>query len=86
MASYSLVVHKTFAKEIRKIPKKDVLRILAAVESLTTDPRPQASKKLEGSEDAYRIRIGIYRVLYRIVDRELTVFLLKVSHRKDVYK
>lgn len=86
MALYSLVIHRVFDKEIRRLPKKDVLRILEAIESLKADPRPQSSKKLEGSAAAYRIRIGTDRVLYRIVDQELVIFLLKVSHRKDAHK
>lgn len=86
MASYKLVIHRDFDKEIRKIPRKDVRRILDAIEALQENPRPHASKKLEGSADAYRIRVGTYRVLYQIVDQELVVYLLKVSHRKEAYR
>lgn len=86
MASYNVVVHRDFDKEIRGLPKKDIARILKAIEGLGSDPRPVNSKKLEGSDDTYRIRVGTYRVLYRIVDKQLIVYLLKVSHRKDAYK
>ncbi|MFN8943747.1 MAG: type II toxin-antitoxin system RelE family toxin [Pseudobdellovibrionaceae bacterium] len=85
MASYKILFHRDFEKEIKKIPKKDVMRILEAIGSLATNPYQMGSQKLSGS-DAYRIRIGLYRVVYRISDGELIMFILKVAHRKDVYK
>ncbi|MFN7905366.1 MAG: type II toxin-antitoxin system RelE family toxin [Pseudobdellovibrionaceae bacterium] len=85
MASYKILVHRDFEKEIKKITKKDVIRILEAIGSLATNPYQTGSQKISGS-DAYRIRIGLYRVVYRISDGLLIVFILKVAHRKDVYK
>ena len=85
MAQYNLKFHRDFEKELKSIPKKDVGRILAAVDELRTNPTPQGSTKLAGS-DAYRIRIGSYRVIYTINDGEHVIFVLKVAHRKDVYR
>ena len=85
MASYNIIFHRDFQKELKKIPKKDVLRILDAIGALAGNPYPPGSNKLSGS-DAHRIRIGIYRVVYRVEDGELIVYILKIAHRKDVYK
>jgi mRNA interferase RelE/StbE len=85
MASYKILFHRDFEKEIKKIPKKDVMRVLEAIGSFATNPYQMSSKKLSGS-DAYRIRIGLYRVVYRFSDGELIVYFLKALHRKGVNK
>lgn len=85
MALYNVFFHRDFEKEIKKIPKKDVLRILDAIAGLARNPFPSGAKKLSGS-DAHRIRIGTYRVVYRVEGGELIVYVLKVAHRKDVYR
>jgi len=83
MASYKLLFAPNFQKDLKFIPKKGVLKILEAIDKLQSNPRPNNSKRLAGS-DAYRIRIGVYRVVYDIKDNELIVLVLKTSHRKDV--
>lgn len=85
MASYKIFFHRDFEKEIKKIPKKDVIRILEVIGTLATNPYQMGSRKLSGA-DAYRIRIGAYRVVFRVEDEELKVFVLRVAHRKDVYR
>ena len=85
MASYELRVRKSVAKDLQPIPKKDVQRIVAAIGELATDPRPPQSRKLTGAEK-YRLRCGNYRVLYEIEDAILVVCVVKVGHRKDVYR
>ena len=85
MDSYSIVVKKSVYKDIEKIPKKDVRRILEAIESLARDPRPPQSKKLSGQE-RYRLRQGNYRILYSIKDAKLVVEVVKVGNRRDVYR
>lgn len=85
MASYKLVVKKSVSKDLRSIPDKDVVRILQCIERLQENPRPPGSEKLSGSE-RYRIRQGIYRIIYEVVDECLIVTIVKVGHRKNIYK
>ena len=85
MAQYKIVVRKSVSKDLTRIPKKDVQRILKAIRALAQDPRPPQSKKLSG-EDKYRLRCGVYRVLYEIQDDKLIVCIVKIRHRKDIYK
>ncbi len=85
MALYKISVHRNFEKELKRIPQQDVLRILDVIASLAKNPYPAGSKKLSGSE-AYRTRTRLYRIVYRIEDEELVVYVLKVGHRKDVYR
>lgn len=83
MAHYSIVFTKSVAKDLERIPKKDAQRILKAIEALTDNPRPPQSKKLSGDEK-YRLRSGVCRVLYQIIDDQLIVCVVKVGHRKDI--
>ena len=85
MASYKIEVAKKVRKSFQKIPKSDAKRILGAIEKLGEDPRPVLSKKLK-EEELYRIRVGIYRVIYQIFDDVLVISVVKVGHRKGVYR
>ncbi len=85
MARYSLEFASSIRKDLKRIHKKEVLRILDKIEKLTDEPRPEGSKKLT-SEELYRIRIGSYRVIYEVFDDKLVVHVVKVGHRKHVYK
>ena len=85
MANYKIVIKQSVAKDLRPIPNKDVKRILQRIEQLAQDPRPPGSEKLSG-EEKYRVRQGNYRILYRIEDEILTVFIVKIGHRRDVYQ
>lgn len=85
MASYKIVVKKSVAKDLKTIPKKDVQRILSAIQQLADNPRPPQSKKLSGQE-RFRIRQGNYRILYAIEDNQLVVCVVKVGNRRDVYR
>jgi mRNA interferase RelE/StbE len=85
MARYELRVRKSVSKDLAPIPKNDVLRIMSAIEALADDPRPPQSRKLSGAEK-YRLRCGVYRVLYEIYDDVLIVCVVKVGHRKEVYR
>jgi mRNA interferase RelE/StbE len=84
MANYKLVLKKSAAKEIEKLPQADRVRIIAKISDLSTNPRPDGCKKLSGQEK-YRIRQGDYRILYQIQDHQLVITVVKVGHRKDVY-
>ena len=85
MASYEIVFKASVAKDLRAIPKRDVARILARIDALAADPRPPEARKLSG-EEKYRLRQGDYRILYAIDDTVITVTVVKVGHRRDVYR
>lgn len=85
MARFELRVKPSVAKDLKTIPKQSVLRILERIEGLRDDPRPVGCEKLSGLE-RYRIRQGHYRILYSIFDMEVVVEIVKVGHRKDVYR
>ena len=85
MASYRLVIKPSAAKEIEALPKQDRRRIVAKILSLSRDPRPPGCEKLSG-HDQYRLRQGTYRILYEIRDLVLVVVVVKVGHRRDVYR
>lgn len=85
MAKYKIEVKRSAEKELKKIPKKELIKIIDQIGSLANNPRPAGSKKLTNQEK-YRIRIGNYRVLYYIEDEILTIFIIKVGHRKEIYR
>ena len=85
MGKYSIEIKRSAGKEIRKIKsKKDRQRIVDRILALAEDPRPIGCQKLSG-QDAYRIRQGVYRIVYTIEDDVLLVTIVKVGHRRDVY-
>lgn len=85
MAKYKIVFKQTITKDLRPIPNNDVKRILARINQLADDPRPAGSEKLTG-EEKYRIRQGNYRILYTMEDEIITITIVKVGHRRDVYR
>ena len=85
MAVYKLFFKKSVQKDFDLIPRKDLRKILRRIESLSEDPRPKGCEKLTGLE-RYRLRRGRYRIVYSIQDDELTVWVVKVGHRKDIYR
>lgn len=85
MTKYSLSFKTSVAKDLRQIPKRDVQNILKRIEGLADDPRPSGSEKLSGQE-RFRVRQGTYRIIYEIKDQELVITVVKVGHRRDVYR
>ena len=85
MASYEIVFRKSVAKDLRGFPKQDIKRILERIQSLADDPRPAGCEKLSGLE-RYRLRQGSYRTVYEIADARLIVLIVKVGHRRDIYR
>lgn len=85
MARYELRVRPSVAKDLRGLPKEEVKRILARIEALRDDPRPTGSEKLSAQE-RYRIRQGNYRIIYGIEEAEVVVEIVKVGHRREVYR
>ena len=86
MASYRLEWRRSATKDLRRIAATDVPRVVSAAEALADDPFPAGCTKLSGSERSYRIRVGGYRVLYDVFFGRLLIEVIKVGHRKDVYK
>lgn len=85
MAAYRIFFKKSVKKDFLSIPQKDLKKILDKIKSLGNDPRPAGCEKLSGKEK-YRIRQGWYRIIYSIQDYELTIYVVKVGHRKEVYR
>ncbi|MFH1985228.1 MAG: type II toxin-antitoxin system RelE/ParE family toxin [Pseudomonadota bacterium] len=86
MASFEIRWKRSAAKELKKLPKSAIERIMSAAETLMNDPVPAASVKLSGAEHTYRIRVGNYRIIYNVLNRILTIEVIRVGHRRDVYR
>ena len=87
MASYRVLIKPSAAKEIEAVDqKRDRQRIVARILELAEDPRPVGCEKVVGESDGYRVRVGRYRIVYSIADDELVVLVVRVAHRKDVYR
>jgi mRNA interferase RelE/StbE len=84
--AYRIEVKPQPEKALARIPNPYRRRIARAIDGLARDPRPAGCVKLAGAENAYRIRVGDYRIVYQIVDRILVVYIIRVAHRKDVYR
>jgi len=84
MAKYSVLYTEAFYKSLKYIPSRDVKRILRKTQALTIDPRPYGCQKLAGQE-RYRVRQGDYRIIYKIEDGKLTVIVVNVGHRREIY-
>lgn len=85
MASYELAFKKSVAKDLRAFPKQEVKRIMQRIRLLADDPRPDGCEKLS-SQERYRVRQGVYRIIYEINDDRLVVLVVKVGHRREVYR
>ena len=85
MAEYKIYFKESVEKDFHLIPKKYLRKIVLRIEALAKDPRPPGHEKLTGQE-RYRIRQGRYRIIYSIQDKELTVWVVKIGQRKDVYR
>jgi mRNA interferase RelE/StbE len=85
MTKYRLSFKTSVAKDLHQIPKRDVQSILKRIEGLADDPRPSGSEKLSGLE-RFRVRQGTYRIIYEIRGQDLIVMVVKIGHRRDVYR
>ena len=87
MARYSVRIKTSAVKEIKAIPtKRERQRIVNRISALADDPRPLGCQKLAGGENRFRVRQGRYRIVYSVEDSELIVEVVRVGHRKDVYR
>ncbi len=84
MGVYKIFFKKSVWKDFKSIPDKDLTKILTCIESLGENPRQPGCKKLSGQEK-YRLKYGRYRIIYSIQDKELSIWIVKVGHRRNVY-
>lgn len=83
---YNIVLSKSASKELHDLPNQAVSRIIISIMSLADNPRPHGTKKLKGTQNTWRIRVGDYRVVYSVDDIVRVVDIRKIGHRKDIYE
>ena len=83
---YKILLEKQAEKDLKKLPNELFQRVIPAIKNLTHDPRPVGCLKLKNSEQDYRIRIGDYRIIYEIDDKNQTVKVMKIRHRRESYR
>jgi mRNA interferase RelE/StbE len=83
---YTVELRPSARRELLKHPRHDQLRLIRAMDALAANPRPKGVKKLTGLDNLYRIRAGDYRIVYQIRDDRLIVLVVRIGHRKDVYR
>jgi mRNA interferase RelE/StbE len=86
MASYRIEVKRSAIRELRQLPANIAARIWPHIRALAANPRPRGTTKLSGEVDAYRIRVGDYRVLYEVYDQQRLVSVRQVRHRREAYR
>ena len=86
MKPFTVTFKPSAKKDLQKLPKQIVQRIYSAIEKLADNPKPTASKKLQGENNKWRMRVGDYRVIYSIYDRVCVVDIVRIRHRQDAYK
>jgi len=86
MTRYSVAISRTAERQLKRLPRADRERVARTVAKLAIDPRPAGARELTGYEDVFRVRTGRYRVIYSVEDTSLVVLVLKIGHRKDVYR
>jgi mRNA interferase RelE/StbE len=86
MARFELRIKASVAKDLRGIPKADVKRILGRMQALRNDPRAPGCEKLAGNDELYRVRQGVYRIVYTVHEARVVVEAVRVGHRGDVYR
>jgi mRNA interferase RelE/StbE len=83
---YQVLITRSAEKQLKKLPPQVQRKIAAVIMSFAIEPRPYGSKKLTGTVSTYRVRVGDFRILYDIHEREVVVSVLKIGHRRDVYR
>ncbi len=86
MDLYKIQWKRSALKELKQLPKESISPIFKSVEELVSNPFPNKVKKLADSEHSFRIRVGDYRVIYNIFSKNLIIEIVRIKHRKDVYK
>ena len=83
---YDIYIEKTAERDLKKLPAADFERIIPHLKSLAEDARPPGSHKISGTEHDRRIRVGTYRIIYELNEKEKVVSILRVRHRREVYR
>ena len=86
MVAYRVEVARSAERQLEKISRSDQQRVVRTMLALAEEPRPRGSRKLASYQDLYRVRVGRYRIIYRVTDADITVLILKVASRQDVYQ
>jgi len=86
VSRYHVVVARRAVKSIAKLRRVDQQRVRAAIDLLADEPRPPGCTKLAGEDSVYRVRVGDYRIVYEVIDARLVVHVVRVGHRRDVYR
>ena len=83
---YGIKILPSAVKELASLPAKVQKRFASRIDGLSKNPFPANAKLLKGSEDTYRLRVGDYRAIYRVIKKEILVLVIKIGHRKDIYR
>jgi mRNA interferase RelE/StbE len=86
LSRYSVEIARRALKAVAALPRGEQQRARAAIDLLADNPRPPGCTKLTGEDDAYRVRVGVYRIVYEVLDDRLLVHVVRVGHRRDVYR
>ena len=86
MSRYTVEIARRAIKSIAGLPRPEQFRVRAAIDLLADEPRPPGCVALTGEESVYRVRVGDYRILYEVVDERLVIHVIRVGHRRDVYR
>jgi mRNA interferase RelE/StbE len=86
VSSYHVALTSSAERELQRLPKKAIARIVLRLETLATTPRPRGCKKLKGGDNEWRIRVGDYRIVYAIDDMAGSVDVTRITHRRDAYQ
>ncbi|MGB8657900.1 MAG: type II toxin-antitoxin system RelE/ParE family toxin [Candidatus Zixiibacteriota bacterium] len=83
---YEILIERTAERDFKRLPPKDFDLIVPHIKALGIEPRPQGCRKLLGSKNDWRIRVGDYRVIYEIHDQAKEIRVMKIRHRREVYR
>ncbi len=86
MAKFSVEISRTAERQISQLPRVEQIRVLKVIAQLENDPTPAGCRKLQGHDKTFRIRVGDYRVIYDLDLKRVVVVVLKVGHRKEIYR
>jgi len=86
VAKYNVVVAQSAEKSLYQLPKEAIPKVLTAIQSLAENPYPGGCRKMAGEEHVFRIRVQHYRIVYEVHKKTITIVVLKIGHRKDVYR
>jgi mRNA interferase RelE/StbE len=86
MANYDIEISRTAERQLKRLDRPAQIRLLKAIVKLADDPLPRGIRKLKGYADVFRLRVGAFRVLYGVEEQRLVVIVLKIGHRREVYR